>query len=161
MITARCRVLALLLVTAGLSVGAAQPPDLTGSWQWKSRDIGRPMQIRQNADELVIEAVGLPQGAVDERFWLDGRVRVETYPGPGFVRRYRTSGRWDGRTWVGTIEAFAGWDEGTVARRPHTVVTRWFTLDESGRRLTVRSHGAGSPSGESPGDYVYQFDRMP
>ena len=151
-----------VLVLFGLTDSQAQEvPDLSGEWTWKSRQIARPLHIQQTRDELIIDAIGLPQGAVQERFWLDGRVRDETYPGPGYVRRYLTNGRWDGRVWVATVKAYAGWTGGRIPAEPHTVVTRWFTLDSSGARLTVTSRGAGgAPAGQSAGDFVYEFERV-
>lgn len=98
----------VLQVLLRADLPAQTVPDLSGTWIWRSRPIDRPMQIRQSADELVVEAVGLPQGAVDEMFWLNGTVRDQAYPGPGFVRRYRTTGHWEGQTWVATVEAYAG-----------------------------------------------------
>jgi hypothetical protein len=150
---------AVMLVAQTAGAPGLEVPDFSGTWVWASRAIARPMLIRQTSEELIVASIGLPQGAVDEAFWLNGTERVETYPSVGFSRKYQTSGRWQGRNWIGTVKAFAGWTETSVAREPHTTMIRRFSLDSTGTRLTIVSSGHLPTSGNRPVEVVDQLVR--
>lgn len=140
----------MLTAQAAAAPAAKQFQDFSGTWAWVSRSIARPMLIRQTSDELIVASIGLPQGAGDEAFWLNGSERLETYQASGFTRRYRTSGRWEAGSWIATVKAYAGWTEATVAREAHTTMIRKFTLDATGTRLTIVSSGDRPAIGGRP-----------
>jgi hypothetical protein len=137
-----------------------QVRDFSGTWAWVTRPIARPMLIRQTSEELIVASMGLPQGAGDEAFWFNGAERVETDQSAGFTRKYQTSGRWQGESWVGTVKAFAGWTEATVAREPHTTMIRRFSLDATRTRLTIVSSGDRPATGGQPVDTIDELVRV-
>jgi hypothetical protein len=148
-----------LLLSSLLQAPAPLHPDFSGTWMWRSRTITRPLTISQTTSELVIEAMGLPQGAGEEAFWLNGRERVETYAHSGFSRKYATAGRWDGEAWVGTVKAYAAWAGNAVPTQPHTTMVRRLGLDAAGTTLTIVSSGHPPPAGFSAGETVDVLSR--
>jgi hypothetical protein len=106
-------------VSFGLSVAMSVPsvvsaqvrPDFSGTWRSASRSVGYPLTIQQTSDTLTIEARGLPQGPPTEVFALDGSPRTAVLTEYGYWRRYDTTGRWEGSTFIGTVTATAGWTD--------------------------------------------------
>jgi hypothetical protein len=113
--------------------------------------------IQQTSDALTIEARGLPQGPPAEVFALDGSPQTTVFHEYGYWRRYDTTGRWQGDTFIGTVRATAGWtatstpDQANVAV-PHTICTRTVRMTPDNSGLSIRTHCYSPEQGGGDGE---------